>query len=110
MHACTVASRKSEHHSPHALQDIRNPITNHPKDTSQLCGIHYMYVCRVIVFSRAMVQHMERRYQALTPDLSKTGRDYQAQGRHVDYTLNPKQKLHMRMTIQVHVLDNARIS
>ena len=73
-----------------------------------------MYVCRVIVFSRAMVQHMERRYQALTPDLSKTGRDYQAQGgvlfRHVDYTLNPKQKLHMRMTIQVHVLDKARIS
>ena len=26
-----------------------------------------------------MVQHMEQRYQALVPDLSGTGRDYQAQ-------------------------------
>ena len=37
-------------------------------------------VIRVMVFPGASVQHMERRYQALAPDLSRTCQDHQAQG------------------------------
>ena len=33
-----------------------------------------------MVFSGAVVQHMERRCQPLAPDLSRTGRDNQGQG------------------------------
>ena len=40
----------------------------------------YMHVYGGMVCSGALVQHMERRYQALAPDLSRTGREHQAPG------------------------------
>ena len=47
-----------------------------------------------MAFSGTKVQHMEHCHQALAPDLSKTGRDYQPQGeglcRHMEKTVQTR--------------------
>ena len=84
-----------------------------------------------MVFSGAIVQYMERRYQALVPDLSGTGRDYQEKDgglvRHMEkifshtrngfpksYTLNLNKRAHVNAVIlrvflimHVHLFDKS---